>query len=61
MELLADWAAAIKRSKNGNLLRSIKINSEKYSFDKTITNILENTARKYFPEVTENISERYFK
>lgn len=48
VEMLADWVAATKRNKNGNINRSLEINAEKYQLPEMLVNILENTVRKYF-------------
>lgn len=47
-EMLCDWVAATKRNKNGNIHRSIEVNTEKYSLPPMLVNILNNTVRKYF-------------
>ncbi len=44
IEMLADWKAATKRQKNGNLIKSIEINSEKHNISPQLRQILENTA-----------------
>ena len=48
LELLADWKAATKRNKAGNILKSIEYNSKKYDISPQLTKILENTVKKYF-------------
>jgi hypothetical protein len=47
-ELLADWRAASERNKNGNILKSIEINCQKYDICPQLKKILENTVKKYF-------------
>ena len=47
-EMLCDWVAATKRNKNGNIHRSIEVNTEKYNLPPMLVNILNNTVRKYF-------------
>jgi hypothetical protein len=49
-EMLADWKAASKRNKNGNIRRSIEINASKYSMSPQLRTIFENTVREYFTE-----------
>ncbi len=48
MEMLCDWVAATKRNKNGNIHRSIEVNTEKYNLPPMLVSILNNTVRKYF-------------
>jgi hypothetical protein len=48
VEMLADWSAATKRQRNGNLLKSIEINSERYKISPQLRQILENTARELY-------------
>lgn len=45
LEMLCDWKASCSRQKNGNLLKSIEINSERFNIDKQLSQILINTAR----------------
>lgn len=47
-EMLADWKAATKRNKNGNILKSIEHNAKRFSLPPIITKILENTVKEYF-------------
>lgn len=47
VEMLCDWIAASKRTKDGDALKSIRaINQERFGLDELLTRILENTARK---------------
>lgn len=48
IELLADWKAATLRQKNGNLLKSIELNAERYKLSPQLRQILENTARELY-------------
>lgn len=50
LEMLADWKAATFRNKDGNIRRSISINSERYKFSPQLRTIFENTVREYFKE-----------
>ena len=50
LEMIADWKAATKRNKNGNIRKSIEFNSEKYKFSPQLRRIFENTIREYFKE-----------
>lgn len=45
LEMLCDWKASCSRQKNGNLLKSIEINAERFHIDKQLLQILINTAR----------------
>lgn len=49
VEMLCDWVASAKRNKNGNLLKSIKTNAERFHIDAQLEQILENTV-KYMEE-----------
>ena len=44
-EMLCDWKASCERQKNGNLLKSIEMNAERFHIDKQLTQILINSAR----------------
>lgn len=44
VEMLIDWKAASERHDNGNLLKSIEINSKRFDISPQLTKILENTA-----------------
>lgn len=44
-EMLCDWKASSERQKNGNLLKSIEINTERFNIDKQLMQILINTAQ----------------
>lgn len=48
IELLSDWCAATKRNKNGNIHKSIDLNTKKYNISPQLRNILENTVNRYF-------------
>jgi hypothetical protein len=43
-EMLIDWKAATLRHNDGNLRKSIEINSKRFGIDSQLTKILENTA-----------------
>jgi len=45
IEMICDWKASSERQKNGNLLRSIEINAERFGIDKQLMQILINTAQ----------------
>ena len=46
-EMLCDWTAATKRNKNGNIRKSIEINSQKYNISPQLKKIFENTVREF--------------
>jgi len=48
MEMLADWAAAVKRNKNGNVHKSIQVNRERFGLSDQLVSILENTVNRHF-------------
>jgi hypothetical protein len=50
LEMLADWKAATMRNKDGNIRKSIEINSQKYNIPPQLRKILENTVREYFKD-----------
>lgn len=44
-EMFCDWKASTLRHNDGNLLKSIEINAERFNMDTQLKNILLNTAR----------------
>jgi hypothetical protein len=44
-EMFCDWKASTLRHNDGNLLKSIEINAERFKMDSQLKNILMNTAR----------------
>lgn len=48
MELLSDWTAATKRNKNGNIHKSISVNTSRYNLSPQLVKIMENTVNRYF-------------
>jgi hypothetical protein len=50
IEMLSDWKAATERNKDGNIRKSIEINSAKYKMTPQLRTIFENTVREYFKE-----------
>ena len=48
VEMLADWAAATKRNKNGNIHKSIEINTERFGISEQLAKIFTNTVNRYF-------------
>jgi hypothetical protein len=49
VELLCDWAGAVKRHNDGNLNKSIKINQERFGYSDDLKSIFENSV-KYFQD-----------
>lgn len=46
MEMLVDWRAATERNKDGDIKKSIEINTERFSIDKQLKQILLNTVKE---------------
>jgi hypothetical protein len=46
VEMLCDWAAAVQRHHNGNLLKSLEINRERFGIGDQLYAILLNTCRE---------------
>lgn len=49
LEMIADWTAATKCNKNGNIHRSIAVNTPRYKMTPQLARILLNTVDRYFP------------
>jgi hypothetical protein len=47
IEMFCDWKAATLRHDNGNLLKSIEINSKRFNIDAQLTKIFKNTAELF--------------
>jgi hypothetical protein len=47
-EMLADWIAATKRNKNGNIHKSIEVNAERFNISPQLAQIMRNTVERYF-------------
>ena len=45
IEMLADWKAASERQNNGNILKSIEMNAQRFGYDDQLKQILLNTVR----------------
>ncbi len=45
LEMLVDWKAASERHNNGNILRSIEVNADRFKMSPQLVKILENTAK----------------
>lgn len=46
LEMLADWRAATERNKNGDIKKSIEINSDRFNIDDQLKQILLNTVKE---------------
>lgn len=47
VEMFCDWKAATLRHNNGNLLKSIETNAERFGISPQLKNIFENTAKLF--------------
>lgn len=45
LEMLCDWIAASKRSPDGDVIKSIELNQERFGYSDELKNFLLNTAR----------------
>jgi flagellar basal body rod protein FlgC len=54
LEMLADWFAATKRHANGDILKSLEINTDRFEIGAQLHWILENTIREFFLEKTND-------
>ncbi len=50
VEMFCDWMAATKRHKDGNIIRSIEINSGRFAIDSQLKGIFLNTIKRFFGE-----------
>jgi hypothetical protein len=50
IEMLCDWKAAGERHANGSLPQSLEVNAPRFKIDSQLAQILENTARRLWPE-----------
>jgi hypothetical protein len=46
MEMLIDWKAASERHTDGDIMRSIEQNQERFGYSDDLRSIFENTARE---------------
>lgn len=47
LEMMADWKAASLRQLNGNILKSLEANKKRFGIDAQLSQILENTVKKF--------------
>lgn len=45
VEMFCDWKASSMRQNNGNLLKSIEVNAERFGLDDLLTQVFVNTAK----------------
>jgi hypothetical protein len=43
VEMFCDWKASVKRTKDGDINKSIEINSERFKMSPQLVNIFKNT------------------
>lgn len=43
LEMICDWCAAAKRHNDGNVMRSIEVNKDRFSYSEELAQILRNT------------------
>lgn len=48
IEVLCDWRAAGERNKDGNIRKSIAVNSSRFNMSPQLRTIFENTVKEYF-------------
>jgi hypothetical protein len=50
LEMVADWRAATKRNKNGNIRKSIEHNAKRFNINPQLEQILLNTVKELFKD-----------
>lgn len=50
MEMICDWKAASKRHNDGNILKSLELNKDRFHIDAQLYSILKNTVDRYMKE-----------
>ena len=48
IEMFCDWQAAVKRNLNGDIHKSIEINTKRFKLEPIVAQVLENTASDYY-------------
>lgn len=51
IEMLVDWKASSERHHDGNILKSIEINADRFGLSPQLTKILENTAKQFLADL----------
>jgi hypothetical protein len=46
LEMIADWCAAVHRTKDGDINKSIDINAKRFGIDEQLCNIMKNTIKE---------------
>ena len=47
LEMLCDWKAATERHADGDIMRSLEVNRERFGISDQLANILANTVREW--------------
>ena len=47
-EMICDWKAASERHNDGDIMKSIEINQERFGYSDELKSILKNTVKRYF-------------
>jgi len=55
VEMLCDWKAASERHADGDIVKSIDINRERFGLDAQLYQILMNTAKELFDEQADKV------
>lgn len=50
VEMLCDWLAAVKRTDNGDIYKSLEINRTRFNMSDQLYSILKNTVDRHFKE-----------
>lgn len=58
LEMFADWFAATKRHNDGNILKSIEHNTNRFNLSPQLAKILENTANLLSDKENENGTDK---
>ncbi len=58
LEMLVDWKAASHRTIGGNILKSVKINKDRFNIGDQLYKVLMNTAERYYNNETEDEMEQ---
>ena len=52
VEMLCDWAAAVRRHKNSDLLKSLEINVQRFGISEQMASVLRQTILTYYKKET---------
>ena len=53
LEMLLDWIASTRRTKNGNIYKSITIQQQRFGIDDQLAQLMRNTVKALCPEIEE--------